>query len=261
MSWLDKYYYPCAHVPVGLIISMKVPLFIVQNVQHKLIAEGIAAAFPIFVAEIYRKKYPSIKAFQTSGKDGCIDLLAEIDNYRLVMECKFTESNDSATFERAWKDVETKLFRNLTPDVPLNGQGQYRPWYNDLAPITQFYFVTSAPLKNANNLDALKNAINDCFKTLSTRSGLSHLKDINVHVIDWTDIEILVLGQPILAFKWFPSVRPTGLVPLCDAPKVSGFRSYLQGNHLPYYHASQHVPLPPPEMTLFKMEVVLRIGE
>ena len=87
----------------------------------------------------------------------------------------------------------------------------------------------------------MRRAIKATFDELvRSHPHLAHLQDIAIDLCDWQDVRIRLSRQEHLLYRWFPNLRPIGLVELI--PRVrEGFQAYLYGDRLPYYSRKQHL--------------------
>jgi hypothetical protein len=229
---------------------MEIPRFRREYLNPRLTTEDLGNSFQSFVHELLGHDYPDLHLFPGRGKDGCIDLFQEVTDARLVVECKHIEKDGLADAERRWRDVAVKLTTHLAdPAGPTKFQAQYGPWYGTTPPIRKFIFCVSSVLRNLEQRDELQHDIAGFFNELGfTYPHLSHLRDLSVKILDWSDLETRLRQRPHLVFRWFPSTRPIGLLPLEDSIEHGTFRSYLSSDKLPFYSRGEHlktVPAPP----------------
>ncbi len=227
---------------------MDIPRFERTKINPRLGYADPGDAFQVFAHDVIQRDFPGLIRFRTSGKDGAIDL-SQTGDTRTVCECKYLGADDWDEVESRWQDVEKTLARNLSdPKGPPKGQSQYGPWFRTDIPITTFVFCTNASPPNQNQADKLEQKIRAFFHNLGkTYSHLAHLRDLKVEVFNWARLRNLLEEQPHLIFRWFPLLRPSGLVPLDEIKHSNSFNAYLHGNNLPYYSRSDHLranPLP-----------------
>jgi IS5 family transposase len=228
---------------------MDIPRFNQQSINHRFAFADIGEAFQVFVYELLQHEYPQLHRFPAGGKDGGIDLI-DTSNGELVIECKFVGEDEFSLIEQRWKTVSKLLEKHLqNPNGPTPGQSQYGPWVSTLNPITDYQFCVSAVIANNQQRRTLQQSIAGFFQGLARRyPHLAHLSALNVTVIDWNDLTAKLSKRPHLIFRWFPSARPSGLVPLDEMSDVGTFRAYLTNAKLPYYKLAEHlhhVPSPP----------------
>lgn len=225
---------------------MDIPRFDNDNVNHRLTSTNIGDAFQTFVHEVLLPEHPRLHRFPGGGKDGGIDL---IDSSRtcLVAECKVVGEDGYEEAEKRWKTVRNNLRKHLRdPDGPTSGQSQYGPWYSTNTPITEYLFCVSSSFSHEQQRRDLEQSIAQFFRELAGQhSHLSHLIDLTVSILDWNTFSTRLRQRPHLVFRWFPSCRPNGLVPLDEAVDVGTFRAYLTDAKLPYYSLAEHLEIAP----------------
>lgn len=221
---------------------MHLPRFQHSTINHKITStDEIGKIFQSFVQELFLKDYPHLNNF-TGGKDGGIDLVQFDEESCYVIECKFIGDYDFTEVKKRWKKVENHLEENLkNPDGPTNGQSQYAPWYDKRRKISEYVFCTNVEFSNFQQKQSLLKIINDFFHKISSQSHLSHLKNIKISVLDWGDLVLKINAQPHLIFRWFPSSRPKGLIPIDAIENTGNFREFLTSAKLPYYSISEHI--------------------
>jgi hypothetical protein len=129
---------------------------------------------------------------------------------------------------------------------PTKGQSQYLPWYSADTPIAEYAFCVSAEFGNEQQRRDLKEAITTFFHGLARqRPHLSHLRALEVSIIDWNNLCDHLRKRPSSIFRWFPASRPNGLVPLDEPGDVGTFRSYLYDAKSPYYSLAEHLRTTP----------------
>ena len=225
---------------------MEIPRFEKQNVNTRFVTTDIGDSFQQFVQELLLPEHPALYRFPGGGKDGGIDLIDTSGPY-LVVECKVIGEDDYAEVERRWKTVRNHLDEHLLdPSGPTKGQSQYGPWYSTDTPITKYVFCVSASLANEQQRRDLQKVIAEFFHDLARRrSHLSHLSSLEVSILDWNELSTRLWQRPHSLFRWFPSTRPNGLVPLDEAVDVGTFRAYLTDAKLPYYSLAEHLQMVP----------------
>jgi len=226
---------------------MGIPLFLRENINPALCTGDVGGSFQNFVHELLEPEFAGLVRFPAGGKDGCIDLVQDLPGDRLVMECKHIGDGGFAEAQRRWRDVADKLETHLAdPEGPTKGQAQYRPWYRTDLPIQRFRFCISCPIVNTDQRDQLNRDIHQTFSALASRhSHLSHLANLSTTLVHWGDLENRLGKNPYLLFRWFPSTRPFGLVPLDESVESGTLRSYLSSAKLPYYSRDQHLAAMP----------------
>jgi hypothetical protein len=239
---------------------MDIPRFDTKSVNPRLALSGIGDAFQEFVHQVLLPGFPQLHRFPGGGKDGAIDLIDTSNGCR-VIECKIVGEDDYVAIERRWSKVRSLLDEHLRgPNGPTLGQSQYAPWYSSTSPITEYMFCVSAVFSNEQQRRTLKKTIEDFFTGLATqRPHLAHLQNLRVEITDWSDLTTRLQTQPHLIFRWFPSARPSGLVPLDEDLDVGTFRAYLSSAKLLYYSLAEHLRLvsPPAAATIFDEESLL----
>ncbi|HEX8459721.1 MAG TPA: hypothetical protein VF656_20670 [Pyrinomonadaceae bacterium] len=219
-------------------------------------------AFQKFVYELLLHDYPDLHVFPGGGKDGGIDLVQTTAQPRLVVECKYIGKDELGEALKRWESVAKNLATHLAdPAGPTPGQAQYKPWYQDSPPISEYIFCVSSKLAHLEQFATLREEIEKFFAHLgSTHRHLRHLTNLTVTVLDWSDLEARLSKYPQVMFRWFPLSRPQGLVPLDEIKTESTFRSYLFGNKLEYYGRGRHLQLvsPPPTIDVQDEEALLR---
>ncbi len=229
---------------------MEIPRFSRENLNARLVHEDLGEAFQDIVHELLLPDYPELHRFPSRGKDGAIELSETKAASRSIVECKQITKDGLPEAQKRWRDVAHKLRTHLAdPSGPRRGQGQYRPWYRKDPTIREYLFCISSQLVNQDQKDQLKQEIVEFFTELVKEyAHLLHLTDLSVTVFDWNDLCTRLQQRPHLPFRWFPRIRPHGLVPLHDVPDVGTFRSYLASGKLPFYSRAQHLKdIPAPE--------------
>src|ERR1041384_6479560 len=238
---------------------MDIPRFDAPNVNPRLALAGIGDAFQEFVHQLLLPEFPQLHRFPSGGKDGAIDLIDTSDRL-LAVECKFVGEDDYAVVQSRWLGVKSLLDKHLRePGGPTLGQSQYGPWYSTENPISEDWFCTSAIVANEQQRRTLQKSIVDFFADLASKHPhLAHLQKLKVEIVDWSDLTTRLQKQPHLIFRWFPSARPSGLVPLDEVVDVGTFRAYLTNAKLPYYSLAEHLrSVPPPTGTTILDEETL----
>ncbi len=225
---------------------MDIPRFEKKNVNPRLAPTDIGDAFQMFVHELLLPEHPKLHRFPGGGKDGGIDLI-DTSNTCFVVECKVVGEDGYAESEKRWKTVRNNLQQHLRdPSGPTSGQSQYGPWYSTDKPIAEYVFCVSSSFSNEQQRRNLEKMIADFFRELAgQRSHLSHLGSLKVSILDWNSFSTRLRQRPHLVFRWFPSCRPNGLVPLDEALDVGTFRAYLTNAQLPYYSLAEHLRIVP----------------
>jgi len=240
---------------------MLIPEFLRDNLNPRLVQEDLGEAFQRFVHELLTPEYPDLHLFPSTGKDGAIDLSQTSQTSRTAIETKHLSKKALVYAQRTWRDVAKKLREHLAdPSGPTMGQAQYRPWYRTDPPIQEYLFCISSTLANQEQKDKLREEICNLFAQLSSEyQHLAHLGTLAVQVIDWNDCCSRLRQQPHVAFRWFPAIRPHGIVPLDDVPYEGTFRSYLTSSKLPYYSHTQYLQVrpAPPELGVLDEEALL----
>ena len=226
---------------------MDIPRFEQRNVNPRLAGTDIGDSFQGFVHELLLPERPQLHRFPGGGKDGGIDLI-ETSGTCFVVECKVVGEDDYVQIKKRWKTVRGHLEKHLCdPNRPTNRQSQYKPWYDTNAPIAEYVFCVSATFGNDNQRRDFKTRIAGFFHNLAKqRSHLYHLAALEVTVIDWNDLCDRLRKRPHMVFRWFPKLRPNGLVPLDESLDVGTFRAYLNSGTLPYYSVAEHLYIAPP---------------
>ena len=227
---------------------MNSPRFTRAEVNHRLAADDLGAAFQEFGFEVLLREFPNLQGFAAAGKDGAIDLSATSDVVRLVVECKHVGEDGLEASVARWRKVARNLSNHLaSPDGPTRGQSQYRPWYRTTPAIERYVFCTSGELANQDHVDSLQGEIVSFFRNLSSQHPhLKHLSALKVEIHHWGSFRKLLKQQPHLLFRWFPRTRPNGLIPLDETAFAGSFRSYLDSAKLPYYSRDAHSRADPP---------------
>jgi hypothetical protein len=227
--------------------AMTIPRFRRYNLNPMLVQEDIGDTFQAFAYEVLRYDYPDLHFFPGKGKDGVIDLSQTRGQQRVVVECKFIGRKGLAQAQRRWGDIARKLNTHLAdPSGPTKRQAQYRPWYRTDPKIVEFVFCISSVLDNQDQIDELQKEITSFFSDLSQKhEHLAHLGELSVRILDWNDLCQQLRQRPHLLFRWFPKMRPQGLVPLAEFRAPGVFRSYLTSEKLPYYSRRDHMTAAP----------------
>jgi len=240
---------------------MLIPEFLRENLNPRLVREDLGEAFQRFVHELLTAEYPDLHLFPSTGKDGAIDLCQTSQMSRTVAETKHLSKNGLVYVQSAWRAVAKKPRKHLAdPSGPTMGQAQYCPWYRTDPPIQEYLFCISSTLANQEQKDKLREEICNLFAQLSSEyQHLAHLGTLAVLVIDWSDCCSRLRQQPHVAFRWFPAIRPRGIVPLDDVTYEGTFRSYLTSSKLPYYSHTQYLQVrpAPPELGVLDEEALL----
>ncbi|MCK5346131.1 MAG: ATP-binding protein, partial [Candidatus Heimdallarchaeota archaeon] len=230
---------------------MEVPNFSKENINPKLCQQDVGDSFQDFIYDLLHPEYTDLHLFPSRGKDGAIDLSQTEDTSRVVFECKYiSEDRHDNDCSGEWKEVAKKLDKHLADaSGPTKGQAQYKPWYRTNQPISEYIFCVSSIRSNQNKIDTLEDEIKEFFSSLSSKyEHLTHLNELSVKVIDWSDCRSRLKQRPHLIYRWFPKTRPQGLVPLDDSPDRGTFRSYLTSEKLPYFSLGQHLKdIPAPQ--------------
>jgi hypothetical protein len=215
---------------------MEIPRFAAGKFNERIAGSDAGRAFQVFAGEVLAKRYPRIHAYGAGGRDGGIDLDTQ---GHVVVECKHCDDGDA--LQKAWGDVAERLRRHLAdPDHP--GQSQYSPWYAAGAnAIVGYRLVTDGVFANRSRIQEFQGEIRAFFEDLGKNQHLAHLRALDIEVLDWNDFESELKSHPELLFRWFPSTRPNGLMPLDEVQEGRLFRSFLSGTKLPYYSRSAHV--------------------
>jgi len=224
-------------------VPMDVPRFIGEHVNPRLIREGLDTAFQELASELLKPEYPGLYAFPSRGKDGGIDGVQDGESSRVVLECKVVGDDKIETALSRWREVRDRLDKHLAdPSGPTPGQSQYQPWYRTDRPIQEYILALSCDLSNLSGHDNLREEISTFFEVMADRHAhLSHLRHLTVEVLDWRQIQDRLKAKPHLVFRWFPKVRPLGLVPLDEAQFQGRYHSYLASDKLPYYSRAAHL--------------------
>jgi hypothetical protein len=227
---------------------MDIPRFDSKNVNPRLALTTIGDAFQQFVHEVLLPEHPQLHRFPGGGKDGGIDLI-ETSQTCLVVECKVVGEDGDKEAGKRWKTVRNNLREYLQdPGGPPSGQSQYGPWYSTDKPINQYVFCVSSSFSNEQQRRDLEQSIAQFFRDLAGQhSHLSHLFNLKVSILDWNTFSTRLQQRPHLFFRWFPSCRPNGLIPLDEAVDVGTFRAYLTDAKLPYYSLAEHLQIVPAE--------------
>ena len=228
---------------------MDVPRFRSENLNSTLYSDDLGDAFQRFTFDVLEPKYPGLNRFPSKGKDGGIDLSCLTPDGLIVFECKQVGQDGAAAVLSRWRTKTAEpLSRNLsTPDGPPIGQSQYEPWFRTDPPIGHYVLCVSAELANQAQVNEVTREIEEFFeKLVDENAHLSHLKDISVEVIHWGSLAPQLEELPHLLYRWFPTTRPQGLIPLGDAPEPTTFREYLASDTLPYYSRAEHMRNKPP---------------
>ncbi len=200
-------------------------------------------AFERFIEEILSSVYSDLQRVSTGGRDGGIDLIAEEDHGRTVVECKLLSVDGFLAAKRSFDAVAQRLQRHLASSTP--GQSQYQPWFERERPVVRYVFAISSKLENLARVDALAKHIKSVFDALAHSQHLRHLKGLDVAIVHRAAWLTRLRERPRLEFRWFPRLRPTGLAPLLT--RASGtYRSYLHRSVLPYYSLRAHKSIAPP---------------
>ena len=201
----------------------------------------LGAAFADFAFEVLEGELPGLVRFPSGGKDGAIDLSAT-DGTRTVVECKHVGGDDMDRVAARWREVADRLRRNLAdPAGPPKGQAQYGPWYRTDPAIDTYLFCVSRHLPNLEARDKLALQIrNDFARIAGERPHLAHLRAVSVRVVDFGELLDMAGRRAHAVYRWFPSTRPFGLLPLEEPLPAAGFRAYLSGARLPHYSLHHH---------------------
>lgn len=246
-----------------------IPSFCEEKINSRLRNrfKSIGFAFQAFVSELLAKEYPKLRPVTVGGPDGAIDASCLTDHGKLVVESKHVSSEEYATAKQKWREIESKLLRNLaSPKGPPRGQPQFGPWYRQDPPISQYIFCSNV-CGNDNDRDELRIRIETFFRSTLAALGehLRHLMGISVEVCDWDECCTRLRQHPYLIFRWFPDTRPNGLIPLDDhPPSEESFRNYLSENRLTYYSRGEHLlKCPAPDGIIIPTEedLVARLSE
>ena len=226
---------------------MDIPRFERAKINTRLGFADPGDAFQEFVYDAVQRDFPGLIRFKTSGKDGVIDQCQTGDT-RAVFECKYLGADEWSEVESRWREVADTLERNLNASSgPPKGQAQYGPWFRTDVPIRTFAFCVNAEPPSPDRADKLDATIRAFFNRLGTaHSHLAHLRELTVHIFHWSRLRALLKQQPHLIFRWFPMIRPTGLIPLNDFKRESSFSAYLHSNNLEYYSRTEHLRSSPP---------------
>ena len=182
----------------------------------------------------------------TKGKDGAIDVFVEkvsdddelfLDLYfPLIVECK--EHDD--TLDGVVKNIfsaRDKLLQKLAQHAESGWDGDYQPWKNTRG----YLYCVSAVLKQ-DVRERLTNSIRDFF--LQNPNQFSPPIE-NILVRDWNDIAELLNRYPRLADMWLGTDLPC-ILGYDDYKKtLSGFKSYLMEDNLPFVFPDKNDPADP----------------
>jgi len=217
--------------------------FVSQDLNARLVGDDLEEAFARFAGELLSHEFPGLHVYPTSGKDGAIDFSAPLPSGLLVGDFKCLSADGYEAAARAWREVERRLSVHLAGSFgPTIGQSQYAPWYSTEKPILKYCFCTSARLKNQAQEDRLEIEIRQFFQHFSQAyPHMAHLRYIDVAIIDWSDLDALLVSRPEVALRWFPALRPRSITIVDEAAAGTGtFREYLSARKLPYYSRRHH---------------------
>lgn len=168
--------------------------------------------------------------------DGGVDLYSDCDG--LGVECKFISKDvdQQKRVEQEWSGIRDKLSENLrtkdghaTPD-----RAPYEIWADTQRPIKKYIFATSARLANEAKRRILETQIQQFFRNIiGSRGGYGHLRQLEVQVLDWTQLYALTADATSLVFRWLRQ-WPPGFAEL-DGNDERGFREFLRSEKLPYF--------------------------
>jgi hypothetical protein len=208
--------------------------------EQYLDAKEPGALFHAFIAELFRRRLPSLISYGAFGKDGAIDLYDP--ETCSVIECKFIGEVGSQAIKARWRQVQRNLFRNLQPTEPEIGQSQYAPWYETQKPIRRYVLCASSTIQGDQHRREIESLVRSDFLTLAKRSGLEHLAEISVELWTWDRIAPELAQYPALRLSWFGQQVPTALTPLRVADEnrhIAGtFKHYLSTTGLSYVRLS-----------------------
>jgi hypothetical protein len=220
--------------------------FAPEHLNPHLLGDDLEETFARFAGELLRCEFPGLHVYPTGGKDGAIDFFAPLPSGLLVGDFKCLSADGYEPAARAWKEVEGRLSVHLAAaGGPTSGQSQYAPWYSTERPIQKYCLCTSSRLKNLAQGDRLTNEIRQVFSLLSqSHAHMQHVRDIDIVVIDWNDLNLLLVSRPQVALRWFPALRPRSITIVDEASVgVGTFREYLSVRKLPYYSRRHHQEL------------------
>ncbi|MFN9621541.1 MAG: hypothetical protein ACK587_01675, partial [Cyanobacteriota bacterium] len=193
-------------------------------------------AFQQLMGDWLRELYGwRVSVSPTEGRDGCIDIWIEANDGQTcladlpgpqVIECK--DHDDQRTrygenIQQGWKRVADKLSRQAA-----NGwKGQFEPWLRACS----YVYCISAVFTDQHQRENLQRDIQSFFDSLPQPQ---HPPLAAIHVLDWRDLRALLDRCPRVADQWLGTGLP--LLPSHAEFKQSltGFRRYLQSDHLPY---------------------------
>ena len=176
------------------------------------------------------------------GRDGAIDLVADDDGERIVVECKFIGRNARDEPKDRWREVFNNLERNLPKSLGGGGENSpYRPWLDTSRAITEYWFCTSACLPTLTSQDRLRWRIHDDFQILAKLdSRLAHLASIRVEVRSWEFFHGHLRQNPPLRLRWFGDL-PRGIEPFHTRHRDAGtFKAFLQQETLPFFSRARY---------------------
>ncbi len=210
-----------------------IPRVTKATIDPRLLNDGLGDAFQRLVFECLESKIPTLRRFDSSGRDGGIDLLDDRADGRTIYECKHVGSDGLRPAQQRWRDTKKRLAKHLG----ARSQSQYEPWWDRTRPVRGYEFHVSSDLANPSQIDSLRSEIQEFFVDLAqTHDHLAHLAALSIEVRHWPDVEQRMIAHPDLAFRWFPQAR-NGLQPLESLAPEQGFRSFLQSA---YYSREDH---------------------
>ncbi|MDO8340845.1 MAG: hypothetical protein Q7T59_02645, partial [Candidatus Woesebacteria bacterium] len=207
--------------------------------------------FVRIVCDLFKSDYPALSYHPGGGADGAVDLWHDAYARRCVFECKQIGKEIKQQHWEAARDRWRKVFRLLGENLPLGPdrcRGPYRVWFSRSPCIVKYIYAVSCPVFPIHHKDELRQEIKGAFESLASKvTGLSHLMDLEVEVVDWSDLRGRLEGQPQLAFRWFKDFLMPGLERISEGRRVQGFRRYQQEAVLPYYSIREHLGRLPQE--------------
>ena len=216
---------------------MLLPPFELPSLNPRLAQGDGGKSFPRLVYEVLKPDRPGLLLVDAPGKDGGVDLSETRHDGRTVIECKYIAEDGPASAARRWGEVAARLRLHLaSAGGPTKGQAQYGPWYRRDPRIVEYVFCVSSTIGNQENLDALQCKISAFFAQLAAQHGhLAHLQRLHVEVFDWAALRLRIERRLHVAYRWFPTTRPVGVVPFDEPLRRGTFRGYLESAQLPYF--------------------------
>lgn len=215
------------------------PQFEPEQLNLDYAGSDLGDAFQRFVAEALRIGDSRAHTFRTLGQDGAIDVAIARHATLEVFEAKHTRRRDYLdAAKNAARDVADKLERNLAHGRTTSGH--YEPWRNSNYKIVKYALCFSCEFASLAETQQVRRIVSDSLERLAN-AHLSHLRGMEVTILDWADFQAILNSTPQLALRWFEPPLPLGIERFEKAPqRAKGFHAYLHGEKLDYFSPEEY---------------------